>query len=361
MSLSTRINQLFQYWKAAFPQLNISPGTVSSAIGSGVGMLQNDNDVLVDQIQQNAFIQTATGNALDALAADRGIIRNPASAATGSVTLTRSDSSTNLSGSAGVQISTNNNDPTTNIVFTTTSGFTFTVGQLTASVSAVADTPGSVGNIATGGLTNLITTINGVVSVTNNMPMTGGADRETDTALRQRIFASLTPANSLTRLKGVVLGITGVASAAVFDQQDFNGNFLVYANDVSGTLYTPLQNTILNTVNANKPLGTTGTILAPTMTLITIGYSYAVQSGWAPATVQNAINVAINNYFNALVIGQTFRVYDMVSQILGNVPGKQAVPGILDFLITTPITAFQTALPWQIFRPGTITATQITS
>lgn len=358
MSLSTQLNNFYAFCKANVPQFNISPGTVLNDLLSAVAAVVASYEATFNNGIQGAFVSTAVGSALDALGLDRGVSRTGASNASGTLIFTRADTSGVLSLPAGVIVSTVNLDPTTNVNFSTLSPATFNAGVASVSVSAVCSTAGSLGNIGAGTISNIVSVAPGVTAVTNPTAMTGGTDSESDASFRVRIWQTLTPQNSVTRINGAVLGVSGIFSAATFDQQDGLGNFIVYACDQSGALAVPLKTTVQSAADGSKSLGTVGTVYTPTVTPINVAYNFAPQTNFVAATVQSDINSVIRAYFGSLVIGQTIRPYDITSRVIGNVSGFSAVSGVLDFQLTSP-SAYQIALPWQLYTLGAIAATQI--
>jgi uncharacterized phage protein gp47/JayE len=225
-------------------------------------------------------------------------------------------------------------------------------------MSVQCDYSGSQGNVGVAGIGIIITPIQGVVSVTNGSQLTGGSDRESDDALRQRLILSLAPMNTLASVKAATLGIQGITTAAVFDQQDHLGNFLVYAGDSSGSLSTPLSGLVQSAVLTAKSLGSNPSVIAPTVTFCNVAYTYAVQANYVAAAVQQTLESTIRLYFSGLVMGQTFRPFDMVSLIIGANIQAYYVPGILDFYITsTSIVTPYIPKPWECVKLGTLTGT----
>lgn len=361
-SLQNRINSLFQYLKAAMPQLNTSTGTVAAGLLSGFASEMTHIESAFSTAALNAFLTTATGSALDALARDHGLSRDAAAPATGTATLSRSDTSTVLNGNAGALLSTNNLDATTNQQFITTQGFSFAVGQASVNVPVVAQTAGSAGNIGAGTLTLVLSTLAGVSTVTNSALFTGGVDAETDAALRVRVLASLTPQNTVTRINAAALGVTGIASAATFDQQDQLGSVYVYACDSSGNLAanSVLANSVKSAVDGAKSLGSTTSVMAPVTTTLNINYDYAVDPNFQVATVQQAINNMLTAYFSGLKIGQNVRPFDIIQRIIGVTPGFSAISGVVNFKLNTP-SSTQVALPWQLYKIGNVQANLVSA
>jgi len=338
----------------------MAPGTVLNDLLSAVAVQVASFDAYFSGAITNAFVSTAVGSALDALALDHGLTRNSAALATGTLTFTRSDTTTALNLPTGIIVSTNNLDPTTNIRFSTLAPINFAPGVSVLSVNASCLATGSVGNIGAGTVTSIMSSVPGILSVTNPSNMSGGTDAEADAALRARIFASLLPQSTVARINAAVLGVSGIFTAATFDQQDGEGNCYVYACDPAGNLSTPLQTNVQSAADSNKSLGSIVTVIQASTVTVNIAYNFAPMANFSAANVQASINAAITAYFSSLSLGATVRPYDITSVVIGNVVGFTTVNGIQDFQLTSP-SAFQTTLPWQLPILGNITATQISS
>lgn len=361
-TFTTFLNNLYSYVKSANPAVNTSPGTVFAQLLDAVTSLIYQTNYNLQSAQGNAFLSTAQGSYLDALGNDHGLTRIQATSATGTIILSRSlaNSSGFLNIPIGSIFGTNNIDPTTNVFFSTTTTGTMNAGQSSVSIPVICTVSGALGNVNPGTITAIVSAVGGSLSVINNASMSGGSNQETDDSFRFRIYAALAPENTLTQIINAASAVSGVSSAVAFDQQDLKGNFYVYACSQGGSLSANLSQSVLSAANAAKSLGTTGTVFAPTVTPINISYSYTTATGFTPATVSAAVNAIIESYFNTLAIGQNVNIYNIMQQIIGNVPGFPTVPGLEMFQITVP-SGTLTALPWQLYTLNQITATQVTS
>ena len=359
-TLADFINDQVQYLKAAFPQINVSPGTVMSSLLSIFANVNYQLQTALNTAANDTYIATATGTALDALAFDYAIQRIASVAATGSINLIRQNTVGVLTGSAGQQVSTINADLTKIVTFTTLAPFSFADGQTQTVVSAICNFPGTVGNVGVGMITNIVSPIQGVTGVTNGTAFSGGADRETDAALRQRIQLSTMPQNTVNAITGAILGVSGIATATVFDQQDHLGNVVAYASDNTGTLSPALSNAVLVAANNSKSVGSTVTVYPPTVVYANLAYNYSVQSQYSSATVNQNLQAAISQYFSSLPIGKVFRIFDLQSVIIGSNLNNYYVAGLLDFTITScSIATPYIPKPWEVVKLGTLTPTLV--
>lgn len=126
----------------------------------------------------------AWGTYLDELGFTVGVNRNDAAKATGEVTFTGTNGALVATGTqVAVSQADADSDP---VVYETTGQGTISGGSVTLPVQAI--TPGSAGNVAAGLVDMLLTPNSAVASVTNDDPITGGADVETDDRYRVRVL-----------------------------------------------------------------------------------------------------------------------------------------------------------------------------
>lgn len=138
-------------------------------------------------------VDAKTGADLDAFTQLFGIARLPATRASGVVTFTRPGGSTST---AFIPIHTEIHDGSSPpIAVQTVTGATMEPGVSSVSVPVLALASGPGGNLAANAAVNIASPLQGVTSVTNGEPLSGGEDGESDSALRDRfrktVFRSL--------------------------------------------------------------------------------------------------------------------------------------------------------------------------
>jgi uncharacterized phage protein gp47/JayE len=117
------------------------------------------------------------------------------------------------------------------------------VGRDSNTVSAVATSPGSVGNVAPGTITKFQSKPAGIDEVTNTTAFTQGRDEETDDEFRARLRAHVASLvrSTVDALRFLVLGVTDTVSSKVvrfshvFEDPIDRGNVTVYIDDGAGT------------------------------------------------------------------------------------------------------------------------------
>ena len=325
-----------------FSNLNIM-GTVQA-------MLANLHYGYLDWIAQQTNPFTATDEFLEAWAALKGVTREPAASATGSV---------QFSGTNGTVLSSGllltRGDGKT---FITTSGATIASGTATVQAIAVADPTGLTGawgNCPAGTILTLGTPIAGVTSAgVATTAFTGGADLELDPSLRARmLYAYQNPAHGGSAADYVawalqVPGVTrawcvphgfGAGTVCVFVMLDGaesayggfpQGSNGVAAGETRDTVATGDQLAVANYLDPLQPVPARVYVLAPSQNVVNFNISGL---GMAGSAVQAAVAAAISGAFQQYgsVTAATTSVYMSLIEA-----AVTAVPGTTGFVITSP-------------------------
>ncbi len=209
-SLSQIINDAVSFIQSKIPALSLLPGTVARDVVVEAPAQEFSRVwTELDRVERQQLLTDATAytdEELTNLAASVGIQRNFGLAATGVVTfrLTNFNVATgDITIAAGSELTTRSNITSNNTIsFVTTADRTYiasnastyfnaTTGfyELDAPIKAV--TTGTVGNVAAGTITILVTSVPGSPSVTNGVQTSGGTDIESNAALLSRIQQKL--------------------------------------------------------------------------------------------------------------------------------------------------------------------------
>ena len=192
----------------------------------------------LDKIQKNSSPYDAVGEALDNIAASRGVTRKPATPAV-------------RQGIFNAPIPSESRFKTINgadsVVFysgdlISSSGGTY-VYKLTCEVA------GTIGNSYTGPLIP-ITAIAGLTSAAIGSIITEGAEEESDTALRARYFASfdaLPYGGNISEYRQTILGIPGVGAVQIYPANNYNGGGTVLCS-ILNSQFMPATQALVNTV-----------------------------------------------------------------------------------------------------------------
>ena len=254
----------------------------------------------LNQVQQQAFIQTAVGDSLDLLGAVAGLKRDQASAA--------------------VRLGVFNMDVPIGCRFSTMSGSNSINFSVTATATVTepqpgdyyyqltAETPGSIGNEYTGPILP-ITVIPGLTSAQIASILIPGDDTETDDAFRQRIITALNEkpfGGNIASYRTAITDIDGVGAVQVYPTWNGGGTVLC---SVLGSNWLPASEELVENVQraidpppsqgqglGMAPIGAQVTITAPTEVAIQVTATLELSPGYAIGQVQQPVEEAIEAY-----------------------------------------------------------------
>jgi uncharacterized phage protein gp47/JayE len=224
-----------------------------------------------------------------------------------------------------------------------TAGGTIAGGTLTVSVEALA--PGSIGNVPAGAVTLTAATEPGIFTVTNEEPITGGTDPETDEALRERLLAAYRGRGPGTVRDYEIWAraYSGVGRVTVIPLWDGPGTVLVIAltedgDPVSGGTVTGLQ-ALLDPVagegGGDAPIGPEVTVVTATEIDVDVTATVELETGYsvdgATGTVDltDSISAAVTTYLESVEPGQEIVVRKIISAIV-------SIPGVHDVDVDDP-------------------------
>ena len=254
----------------------------------------------LDQVQRQAFVQTAVGQSLDDLAVIAGLTRYPASAAVrlGVFNAVVAD---------GARFSTINGENSINFIVTAAATVSepaegFYYYQLTA------ETPGTIGNEYTGPILP-IQVIQGLTSAEITNILVPGEDTETDEVFRERIIEALNErpfGGNIAAYRQFVGGLDGVGSVQVYPTWNGGGTvkLSVLGADwlpASPTLVENVQNAVDPPPNQGlglgmAPIGAQVMVVAPTSLTVNVSATVTLASGYEIGQVQQPIQDAIEAY-----------------------------------------------------------------
>lgn len=157
---------------------------------------------LIESKADSLSILTATGDDLDALVTDRGLVRQPGTKAVGQITFfRRNPAAAEVTVPIGTQCTMSPSDGSGPVRFVTTELGTIPIGGTQCVVTAEAYVEGNEGNVAAYTINRMDSSPPGVDYVDNVLPFYGGSDAESDNDLRERyIYAVLVPGRATAKL-----------------------------------------------------------------------------------------------------------------------------------------------------------------
>lgn len=329
--------------------------------------------ILLNQVQQQAFIQTAVGQSLDYLAVLGGISRYQASAAVRLGVF-------NASVPIGSRFSTINGSNSIN--FTVTATATVSDPQEGSYYyQLTAETPGTIGNEYTGAILP-ITTIPGLTSAQITDILVPGDNEETDDAFRSRLIESLTEqpfAGNIASYRSNILAIDGVGAVQVYPT--WNGGGTVKCS-VLGSDYLPASEQLVQNVQnaidpptqglglGLAPIGAQVTIVAPTELTVNVSATLTLSAGYSISQVQAGVEAAIEAYMLSIRQAWDTQVGDLTVEYSADVYIARVIAAILTVSGvvnatnvqlnggTTDLTLTETGTTQQVPIMGTVTLSE---
>lgn len=263
---------------------------------------------LAEYVYYGAYKDTAEGYQLDGVCQYIGITRKPASYATGTVTFT---------GTVGTVI------PLQFLVSTGTYQF-WTQRIATIPSGGTVDVPiraielGNTSNVLANTITTIVNPLTGVTAVTNALATTGGADVETDEALRARYDESISlgGASTTSAIEAELLQVQNVVDARVIENVTMATVDGIPAKSFESTVYGGTNADIADAIYRTKAAGVQafGDIIVP----ITDDYGQVHNIGFSRvAEIIVYVNVALTTDDDFPVDGMTTIETNIIKYIGG--------------------------------------------
>lgn len=228
--------------------------------------------------------------------------------------------------------------------------------DITVTVQALV--AGSAGNVAANTITQIVSGIVGIDSVTNPSPVANGANAETDSALRVRFVNFISSLSKATKaaisaaISGVQSGLTfQLGDALMFSGATWPGAFTVVVDDGSGAIPMGTLNAVSAAVAAVKALGDVFAVFAPTNVTINVTVNIVPAGGFTLAQADTAAQNAIIAYINARGVGVLVS-YSGMGAVIAALPSTSSYNNLKINTGTSDI-----AIAWnQLARAGSVVA-----
>jgi len=283
----------------------------------------------LQNLLQIFFVQTSYGEHLDYLGQARGVTRLPATPATGNVKFVGQPGTLVK---AETQVSTQSSETAPALIFETTEdGVIDSEGEVT--VRAVCNEAGTVGNVPAGVIVLMAELVEGIASVTNPEPFTGGTDAEDDESLRKRVLdAWRLPATSgnVHHYKLWAREVPGVGDAKVFPLWDGPGTVKVVIIDGNKRAASPeLLAVVTAHIEESRPIGAAVTVVSAAEKQINIAADVTLASGYTINQVQQLYQEAVAGFFKEIALVENYVSYAQLGRILLETPGVGDYSGLL--------------------------------
>lgn len=250
-----------------------------------------------DTGKQN-LLKYSTGDNLDNLAANAWVTRIPASAATTTLEVTLSgERSTETVIPAGTRVS-----PESNVYFATDAALIIPAGSTTGTVGATCTTAGTTGNNYNAGeISQIVDPVAYVAMMVNITKSEGGADEETDDALRERVWEA-PEALSVAGPSGAYRARTKAVNSSIVDVDvDSPSPGVVQITPLltdGGIPGEELLTEVLDALSDEsiRPLTDYVTVIAPTAVTYDVTAAYYIDEDADATTVQANVAAAVSSY-----------------------------------------------------------------
>lgn len=270
----------------------------------------------MDALLQVFTLATTEGEDLDRRAADYDITRKAGSKAAGTVT---------LSGTQGAILPVG-------AVVTTEDGLLFaTKAEATilsdgfVSVSVESIDAGTAYNVPPGSITSFYRNYRGIEAVTNAGEMLGGADAETDEALRARVKLRLrAPATSGNKYhyQQWALEVDGVGSVRVLPLWAGNGTVkLVLASPTMDAVSETVVEACTAHIEAVRPIGAEVTVVSAERLPIDISANVELMTSVGLAEVRASFAAAADAYLRDIAFDAEVASINKIGYLLIGIPG----------------------------------------
>jgi hypothetical protein len=324
--------------------IDFSVGSTLRAIAEATGGVSLWLQSVALRILLTTRAATSTGADLDSFVNDFGVTRLGATYASGPVTFTRlTASATVVMIPVGTQVRTADDsqifvvtaDPTNGSYSAGSNGYALAsmVGSVTVPVSAL--TAGTGGNVAVGAITQVLSTIPGIDTVSNASAFTNAADGENDAALRIRFRAFIAQLSKATR-SAVAFAISSLGTNLQYTITEnytlagvyFPGSFYVVVDDGSGAPPASTISAAQSAVDAVRALGISIAVYRPVVISANVAMSITTAPGYTHSDVIALVVNALTQNINTLGLGNSLPYTQLMRWAYQASPGVTNVTGV---------------------------------
>lgn len=307
----------------------------------------------LENIEKSSYIDSAENDDLTELVKIIGVERKGAIKSVGEVTFLRETPALqDYVIPTGTIVSTYPDNDNFSIQFKTTEQKSILTGGTSVNIAIESVEGGSDKNIVSSKVVYIVNPPNGIESVINSNPISGGEDEETDEELRERAKLSLDGKGLGTApsLKSNIEAITGVASASVVDMARGLGTVDILILGDIVPLSQPIKDLIDAEIERTKAGGIDVTYYEPTVNSIAVTATLVFDSSIAidKQKIKDNVIIRVNEYIKDLNIGETLFVNQLIKVIL------ETDESIIDVTGLTP-SSNTVVNSTTIIRPSTVT------
>jgi uncharacterized phage protein gp47/JayE len=282
------------------------------------------------EVLKRGFASTAFGPYLDLRCEEHGVVRRPASTASGTVEIS-GNAGTVVPAGTRVATLTDSDSETNSIEFETTVDGVLDGGGK-ALLAIIAVEAGAKGNVPSGAIALLAQSVSGINGVLNLTETYGGSDIETDASLLERYYIKIrrpgTSGNKADYMQWA-LEIAGVGGVQVEPIWAGPGTVRLFILDsekrAAGTeLVGNVQEAIAPSAGLGEgkaPIGATVTVVPATEVPVNVSGLLTLASGADPDDVRDAVGNAVTGYLKQLAFADPMVRYSRFASILLDIEG----------------------------------------
>jgi uncharacterized phage protein gp47/JayE len=358
-------NQVTAIQGAASALVDLTVGSILRAVVEANAAVILWLQGLILQVLAITRAATSSGADLDSWVGDFGLSRLAATNATGFVTFARFTATQQAVVPIGAAVQSSDGsqayavtlDATSANYSATLGGYVLAAGVSSINVPVQALVGGTGGNAVIGGINTIGQAISGVDTVTNAAALTNGADAESDAGLRIRFVAWVASLSKATKgaIGYAITSLKSGVSYALVENQNYAGAtqygyFYVVVDDGTGYPTGTFLSTVSNAVDAVRPFTSTFGVFAPVVLTANVAMTITTAAGYDHTATASLVNTAIQNYINALVLGQSLSFSRLTQVAYDASPGVTNVTGVT----LNGSTADLPATSQQVIKAGTV-------
>lgn len=350
---------------AASTLVDLTVGSILRAVVEANAAVMLWLQGLILQVLAITRAATSSGADLDSWVNDFGVYRQAASAASGLVTFARFTPTMQAVVPVGATVQNTDGSQKYAVTLDTTNGtysailggYVLAAGVASINVTVQAVVAGLAGNAVIGGVNSLGQAIAGVDAVTNAAAFTNGADAESDANLRTRFIAWVASLSKATKgaIGYAITSLKSGVSYSITENQLYAGTtqygyFYVVVDDGTGYPSGTFLSSVSNAIEAVRGFTIQFGVFAPVVIPANVSMNITTAAGYDHTATAALVTLAIQNYLNSLVLGQTL-TYSRLAQV-----AYDASPGVTNVtsVLLNSGTADVTTTTKQVVKAGTV-------
>lgn len=261
--------------------------------------------VNMEWIKNQMFVETATGERLDYLAKQRGLVRKPAQKAQGEITFFISEpiDHTIIIPKGSVAATAEENPRR----FVTTEDEEISQGNVLVSVYAEAEKAGNDGNAALGEVTVAVDVPSEIEWVENRAKFAGGTDEESDDNLRERIrdnYLRLPNGTNAAYYEQLALTVDGIAKANAVGKVRGNGTVDVYVSGDGKEASNTAVNNAQTLISSKRELNVDVNVIKANLVAFDLDVTVYKREEFSNSEIEEKCQAAFENFIRLLGIGE---------------------------------------------------------